>query len=318
MQTIEQYCRSFELAHAEWPSLPLPATAQELWWRNWLEQHEQERAWDSLRLELPQLLIKPAPEARQSDTYKRLVLRGETVVPDAIRASPRLKEPGGLLLNMAEHPCGALPVMTFQNHEDFVLALRCLAHRCEPVAINSSVHAQAVIGLIHWGLIRHLGRNQRCRLLVLHQAPYSSLPHTCIRGNVTPDEWIKRSMQWRLTHELTHIACQKLVGEMRINLFDELIADALGMLDALNYFSADLFRLGLGLTSAGNLREDARAHVYLKNLEPKSHLAVCEMVLMRAAELEELLDQGGVDNEPMKLLRFLTSNRLDQPLRVSF
>ena len=37
-----------------------------------------------------------------------------------------------------------------------------------------------------------------------------------------------------------------------------------------------------------------------------------------AAELEELLDQGGMDNEPMKLLRFLTSNRLDQPLRVSF
>ena len=55
MQTIEQYCRSFELAHAEWPSLPLPATAQELWWRNWLEQHEQQRVWDSLRLELPQL-----------------------------------------------------------------------------------------------------------------------------------------------------------------------------------------------------------------------------------------------------------------------
>ena len=57
MQTTEQYCRSFELAHVEWPSLPLPATAQELWWRNWLEQHEQQRAWDSLRLELPQLPV---------------------------------------------------------------------------------------------------------------------------------------------------------------------------------------------------------------------------------------------------------------------
>tara|TARA_B100002051_G_scaffold276463_1_gene324746 strand:+ start:1007 stop:1963 length:957 start_codon:yes stop_codon:yes gene_type:complete len=318
MQTLQQYCRSFKGANGEWPPLPLAATAHEFWWRNWLEQHQHGCAWDALSLELPQLLIKPAPEARQSDTYKRLVLRGETLAPEVIHAAPKLKDPGGVSLGMAEHPCGALPVMTFPNHDDFVLALRCLAHRCEPVSINSSVHAQAVTGLIHWGLIRHLGRNQRCQLLMLHEAPYSSLPHTCVRGNVTPGEWVKKSMQWRLTHELTHIACQKLVGEMRINLFDELIADALGMLDALHYFSADLFRLGLGLTSEGKLRDDARAHVYLKKLEPQSHFAVCKMVLLRAAELEFLLAQGAVENEPMKLLRFLTSNRLDQPLRGRF
>ena len=317
MQTLEEYCRPFKGAHEEWPPLPLPASPQEHWWINWLGQHPADGLWDVLRLELPQLLLKPAHEVNQSDVYKQLVLRGERAAPSVIDASPKLKDPGGVSLKMAEHPCGALPVVTFRNHDDFVLALRCLAHRCEPVVIPASVHAQAVAGLIHWGLIRNLGREHRCQLLILHEAPYSSLSHTCLRGNVTPDQWVAQSMQWRLTHEQTHIACQRLVGEMRINLFDELVADALGMLKALNYFSADLFRLGLGLTSSGLLKdEEARTRVYLQILDPRFHRDACEMVLLRAAELERLLVQGAVDTDPMKLLRFLTRNRLDQPLQL--
>ena len=34
---------------------------------------------------------------------------------------------------------------------------------------------------------------------------------------------------------------------MRLNLYDKLIADALGMLKALKIFSADLFRVDLGV-----------------------------------------------------------------------
>ena len=37
---------------------------------------------------------------------------------------------------------------------------------------------------------------------------------------------------------------------MRINLFDELLADAIGMKTALGHFQAELFRQGLGLNLA--------------------------------------------------------------------
>jgi hypothetical protein len=49
--------------------------------------------------------------------------------------------------------------------------VRALAHRGEPVAIANGVHAQAISGLIHWGLIPQFGSQSRACLIVLHQAP---------------------------------------------------------------------------------------------------------------------------------------------------
>ena len=40
-------------------------------------------------------------------------------------------------------------------------------YRCEPVALPPSVHAQAIDGLIHWGLIREVNRSTCCQLLIL-------------------------------------------------------------------------------------------------------------------------------------------------------
>ena len=122
-------------------------------------------------------------------------------------------------------------------------------------------------------------------------------------------------MIWRLEHELTHIACKRLVGEMRINLFDELIADALGMLAALGQFKAALFLNSLGLNADGGLRDDARAYVYLHTLDPQHHSDACQMVITRAQELEALLHVGTVSSERLQLLRVLTHNRLDQRLQ---
>lgn len=39
------------------------------------------------------------------------------------------------------------------------------------------------------------------------------------------------------------------------------------------------------------------------------------MVIARAQELEALLSAGTVSSEPMQLLRVLSHNRLDQPLK---
>lgn len=314
MQSLADYCRPFKGAENSWPPLPFKPTAQECWWRQWIEHTAPETLWPELRCLLPQLWFKPDETVHNSASYRRLVLQGESADEAVIAAAPMLQDPEGISLQMMDHPCGAMPVLRFRHQSDFVLAVRCLAHRCKPATIQTTVHAQAIAGLIHWGLIRDLDRDQRCELLLLHEAPYSSLPAAAVPGNLSDQEWLEASMTWRLEHELTHIACKRLVGEMRINLFDELLADALGMRAALGQFNATLFLKGLGVRSDGSIESEGRAHVYLQTLNPEHHTDACKMVCKRAQELEALWDQQAVPPEPMTLLRMLTQNRLDQPL----
>lgn len=318
MQDLKDYCQPFSKADGDWPKLPLPPDAIEMRWRRWLLATPQEDQWQALRSELPQLLLTPQPLTQLADRYQRLVLRGESPQPKDLEIAPRLKDPSGFSITIANHACGAVPVLTVSHHDDFVLIIRCLAHRCENIPVRNTVHAQAVAGLIHWGMIREFDAKSRCQLLILHRAPYSSLDASSIPNNPNLDQWLEQSQRWRLEHELTHIACRKLAGEMRINLFDELIADAIGMKTALGSFHADLFRQGLGLNRDGTTQKDARAHVYVQMLDPIYHVAACQMVLARAKELEQLLEAKQLPSNSIELLKILTQSTLDQPLAPIF
>ena len=313
MQTLDEYCRRFKDADSLWPELPIPAEPRQLWWERWLADRDPANCWDDLRRHLPQLLLQPGIDIHSSDAYQRLVIRGEPANAEDLKRAPVLRDPSGTTLTMAQHPTGAVPVLTFRNHEDFVLAVRCLAQRCEAVPLQPTVHAQAVSGLIHWGLIRALGVRARCQILLLHRAPYASLSVETIPGEPSLERWLDLSQTWRLEHELTHIACRRLVGEMRINLYDEIVADAMGMTAALGHFDAGLFRRGLGLSSEGIPDRQARAHVYVSTLEPNQHQKVFQLTLERAAELERLLNERHWPAHSMALLRRLVRGQLSQP-----
>ena len=312
MQTLDEYCRRFKDADSLWPELPIPAEPRQLWWERWLADRDPANCWDDLRRHLPQLLLQPGIDIHSSDAYQRLVIRGEPANAEDLKRAPVLRDPSGTTLTMAQHPTGAVPVLTFRNHEDFVLAVRCLAQRCEAVPLQPTVHAQAVSGLIHWGLIRALGVRARCQILLLHRAPYASLSVETIPGEPSLERWLDLSQTWRLEHELTHIACHRLVGEMRINLYDEIVADAMGMTAALGHFDAGLFRRGLGLSSEGIPDRQARAHVYVSTLEPNQHQKVFQLTLERAAELERLLNERHWPAHSMALLRRLVRGQLSQ------
>ncbi|WP_255442431.1 hypothetical protein [Synechococcus sp. PROS-7-1] len=314
MQTLEEYCRPFKGAETPWPPLPLPADEREIWWRRWLETTPTSEVWNRLRLELPQLLLQPGTGVREGEAYRRLVLQGAEPLAEDLNQAPVLKDPDGLTLEIAEHPTGAVPVLTLKDHDDFVLIVRCLAYRCEDKPVLTTVHAQAISGLIHWGLIRDLSAKTRCQILLLHRAPYASIPAERSPGRPDQERWLNQSQQWRREHELAHIACTRLVGEMRINLYDELIADALGMLASLGTFDAELFRLALGLSADGTPHDQARAHVYVSQLQPNDRGAACQMVLERARELETMLQAQQWPDEAMPLLQRLCRSRLDQAL----
>ena len=315
--SIQEYCRPFVESAKQWPSLPLPVQPGIKWWQKWLNNTPREEYFQSLRSYLPQLCINPHHGASNSKSYKQLVLRGNEINKEANDNILQLKDQQSLSVRLVEHPCGTYPVIEVEDQNDFLSLVRCLAYRCELKQIQPSVHAQAVSGLIHWGLIRETNLMDRCQLIILHRSPYSCLPSSVIPGKPTTQEWLEISQSWRLEHELTHLATKRLAGEMRLNLFDELVADALGMLKALKLFSADLFRQGIGLNNDASTNSTGRVHTYLKGLNENSRREACIYVLQRAQELEQLIATGLVPKERMALLRYLLKQKLDQPFTAN-
>lgn len=323
-QSLASYCRGFTRTGETWPPLPLADAPEVDWWRQLIDKAAKgtlvgKPLVRALESALPQLRLPQLKGISTSELYKARVLRGEGTtaggVVDGHSHQPRLppwQRPEQLKLWIAPHPCGAMPVVETANWEDFVWMVRALAHRCEPVAIANGVHAQAISGLIHWGLIPQFGLQSRGRLIVLHQAPYGSVPASLVSGGLSEADWLKASTTLRLEHELTHLTTKRLLGEMRLNLLDELIADCMGMVAALGFFSAELFGRCLGSDC-----RNGRWTAYTGELsQPEANQAL-DLAMTRALELEqqlraepELLSSA----QAMHRLQWLVGQRLHQPL----
>ena len=124
MQSLAEYCRPFKDAFSSWPSLPAPVDAREAWWQSWLKESENKRDWHELRLLLPQLLLSPGEGVCDGSAYARLVLRGEPPKSADLASAPVLNDSTGVTIKLAPHPTGAVPVVCFSDHDDFVLAVR--------------------------------------------------------------------------------------------------------------------------------------------------------------------------------------------------
>jgi hypothetical protein len=319
--TLASYCEGFPEATRPWPAFPLEEAPELAWWSNLAADAvdgvlQGQRVLELLQSGLPQLLLPQQAGIRSSDLYKALVLRGERVEQTSIAevgAPPQWHCPEALRFWIAPHPCGAIPVVQTPSWTDFLQLVRALAHRGEPVALADGVHAQAVSGLIHWGLIHTFGRQSRARLIVLHEAPYGSVQASDVHGDLTEAEWLQASSSLRLEHELTHLATKRLLGAMRLNLLDELIADCMGMVAALGRFHAELFGRCLGIQSA-----TGRWTTYTRDLSgAEAHLAL-DLVMVRARELEQHLDQRPellLQEQAMERLQWLCQQRLDRPIQ---
>ena len=319
--TLDCYCEGFAEAAQPWPAFPLAEAPELEWWSNRTADAvdgvlQGQRVLELLQSGLPQLHLPQLSGISTSELYKSLVLRGESVDQASIAdvgAHPQWQSAEELRLWIAPHPCGALPVVQTPSWTDFLQLVRALAHRGEPVALADGVHAQAVSGLIHWGLIHTFGRQSRARLIVLHEASYGSVQASDVPGDLSDADWLQASSNLRLEHELTHLATKRLLGAMRLNLLDELIADCMGMVSALGKFHAELFGRCLGNRSASG-----RWTTYTRDLsETDAHQAL-DLVMVRANELAQHLDQRPellLRERRMEGLRWLCQQRLDRPIR---
>ncbi|MFM1812407.1 MAG: hypothetical protein RLZZ336_1345 [Cyanobacteriota bacterium] len=321
------YCQGFAKASEPWPPLPLADAPELAWWHELIGPSPRgvlqgPGLLAALQVALPQLRLPQVAGISSSALYQQSVLRGEPLSAEALAAAgplPSWQQPQELTLWIAPHPTGAMPVLQTPSWPDFELLVRALAHRAEPALLSDGVHAQAVSGLIHWGLIQRFGRQSRARLIVLHQAPYGSVGAEHVPGGLSDAAWLAASTTLRLEHELTHLATKRVLGEMRLNLLDELVADAMGMVAALGRFDAGLFGrcLGIDCTNGGRPIAHGRWSSYTRELDEADTHQAAALVMARGRELQARLDEQPALLAPaqaMPRLQWLCQQRLDQPI----
>jgi hypothetical protein len=191
---------------------------------------------------------------------------------------------------------------------------RALGKRNEPVPLQDSQGALMIAGFNNWERLHALRRAWEARdpaaretatwgeemtrlnahkelyqdrFILLSDGPYSAVPAAAL--GLADAEWREISLAIRRDHECAHYFTRRLLGSMRNNLLDELIADYSGMVGATGRFRAEWFLRFLGLVPAYGA--GGRVDVY-RGDPPLSDGAfrVLHTLIARAAETVERFD----------------------------
>lgn len=175
----------------------------------------------------------------------------------------------------AQTPAGEIMVITLCDRRDFETFLRIMAKKCKPVDIPATQGASILDGVINHRKIeayrdefirkaKEAGkepdpiewmqernhfledkRNYRDALIILSVGPYSGV--SADRTGYSEEKWLSVSQSIRMFHECTHFVCRRLFPEKIDAIWDELIADAVGIYAALGRYDFALAGTVLGI-----------------------------------------------------------------------
>ncbi len=124
------------------------------------------------------------------------------------------------------------PVMHMKDREEFEQLISAIFYKGEKRGIPKSMGRHGDKG---WKDL--FGKPHRA--ILLSDGYYSAVPPEEI--GLEASEWIRKSFILRRTHECTHYYTLRAYGFMKNALKDELIADAMGIIEAFGEYRADLF-----------------------------------------------------------------------------
>ena len=216
----------------------------------------------------PQLYLAPGEEGAK--LYPGIVGRGEDAPVhslDHFRGSSRDE------VTTEKTPAGEVLTVTLGDRRDFETFLQIMGDRCVPTEIPATQGASILDGVINWPKIRRHKedflaagrnplkwpeefkrftsdkRNYRDAVIILSTGPYSALPAE--EAGLTEEEWLAASYRIRKAHECTHFICRRLFPD-RINaVWDELVADAVGLYAAFGRYDLGLAERLLGVGPEG-------------------------------------------------------------------
>lgn len=211
----------------------------------------------------PQLYIKPEAGVSQSELYRAIVRKGKCHTGDLNHFIGSENDS----LTVEHTPVGDVSVVFLQNRPDFECFYRIMACRCEPTEVPATMGACYLSGINDWSRIHaHMDAykaaggedpkaeftrftadpsNYKETMLILSSGPYSA-----VAAEHTPyaeTEWLRISREIRKYHELTHFVCRKRFPEKVDPLWDELLADCMGLVFATGTYDLSLAQTFLGI-----------------------------------------------------------------------
>lgn len=181
---------------------------------------------------------------------------------------------------------GRIPVMHMQDREEFEDLIRRIFYKSEKREIPVSVGALTIKG---WK--DAFGQNHRA--VLLSDGYYSAvLPD---KTGLSPDDWKKKSLVIRRTHELAHYYMLRAYGSMKTALKDELIADTMGIIEAFGEYRRDLFLRFMGLENYPEYRWGGRLQNYRprdREMTDREFREFQEAAYYVSGELEVLLKEN--------------------------
>jgi len=305
--TENVFARPPELAGA---TLPLPDEPFVAVW----EQYRARADDDGAAAVLPEVMVQLRFPVREGisgeEAYRAATRRGEAPPQgDGIR----WHAPERLHIRVEPTVAGRVPVVVAAR-ADFEALVRALTARNEPVAVPPAMGAAMVAGYVNWDRVaRHRaawrrshpdgdwpaelariapqGDLYRDRFILACEGPYSDVDAASL--GLADEDWRALSLEIRIAHECAHYVTRRLLGSMRNNLLDELIADYAGITAATGRFRADWFLRFLGLEDHPAFRAGGRMEKYLGDPPlPPAALPVLQALVVDAARNVEAADRA--------------------------
>lgn len=200
---------------------------------------------------------------------------------------------------------GRIPVMHMKDRDEFEKLICAIFYKGEKREIPKSMGALAIKG---WKDL--FGKPHRA--ILLSDGYYSAVPPEDVGLNAS--EWLQKSYVLRRTHECTHYYTLRACGFMNNALKDELIADAMGIIEAFGEYRADLFLRFVGLENYPEYREGGRLQNYLpkdrqstkeefKEMQDTAHTAAHALEAFLRKNPEYMKDDAGKLNLLDKLAK---------------
>ncbi len=276
-----------------------------------------------------QLYLDPQKEGAD-EAYREIVRKGEEAPEKTLT---HFQTSGEDTLEIVKTPAGRVQVITLTVRDDFELFLQIMANRCVMKEIAKTQGASILDGVINWRRIEahqevflaEAKRNGEAEpdwnaefkrftsdkenytdaLVILSVGPYSGI--LASDAGFSEEEWILISHTIRRYHESTHFICRRLYPEKIDPLWDELVADAVGIYAAFGHYDRRLAEQFLGMENGRYT--GGRLEIYLDKTgdsaafqaspqaagitesTPRQELiaAVCVWVNNRLDEIEKLL-----------------------------
>ena len=247
-----------------------------------------------------------------SEFYIAVTRRFAPVAACESATGHRFEEPQGIGIHLYQSLAGHIPVLSFSNRTDFEYALLSLSNHNEPKSIPKSLGACLIAGYNNIERINCLKKSHprhhssadwplqlptlladknryQDKFILISSGPYSD--RSAEEMQLDDARWIELSTKIRMHHEATHYFTKRVCGSMKLNLFDELIADYMGITLSIGRYRADWFLRFMGFDEQNKYQPGGRLQHYTQQITRVNSLAVLCALLVQAACNLQIADE---------------------------